>query len=89
MDLYFSMKDLFRVVPEPTTVSKIVIQRPLLSSFDLELRQRWKEALENGICRYQLKILRNDIMRGKYGFILQASRPIPYGILFIYKILFY
>jgi len=73
MDLYFSMKDLLRVVPEPTASRKIIVQRPLSSSFDQELKQRWKDSLENGICRYQLKILRNEIMRGKYGFILQVS----------------
>ena len=65
--LYFSTSDLFRDVPEPTTNSNP------LSLFDQKLRQRWKEANDKGICRYQLNILRNGKIRGKYGFILQVS----------------
>ncbi len=40
---------------------------------ELKLRQRWNEANDKGICRYQLNIQRNEKMRGKYGFILQVS----------------
>ncbi len=65
--LYFTTKDLFRDVPEPTTNSRS------LSLFDQKLRQRWNEANNKGICRYKLNILRNGKMRGKYGFILQVS----------------
>lgn len=62
------MKDLFLAVPAPTTNNN----RTESSLFDQELRKRWKEATDKGICRYQLNILRNETMRGNYRYILQV-----------------
>ena len=69
MEFHYTLSDLVLSVPEPNDDDNSTSRS---SAFDQELRNRWSEAVDAGVCRYRLN-LQNKKLPGKFGFIAQVE----------------